>query len=51
MAKVCRISWAGDKNSMTVWKDLSIEFRSGDNLDMLFNAYLRCSHLKTSVLD
>jgi hypothetical protein len=32
---VCHIEWEGDKDSNTVWKDMSIELMSGSNFDMI----------------
>ncbi|KAG5716664.1 hypothetical protein E4T56_gene16361 [Termitomyces sp. T112] len=33
--KPCHIAWSGDKNSTTAWKDMSIQFMTGDNLNMV----------------
>jgi hypothetical protein len=30
----CRITWQGDADSRTAWKDMAIELMSGSNLDM-----------------
>ncbi|KAG6888340.1 hypothetical protein C0995_009087 [Termitomyces sp. Mi166 len=32
--KTCHITWKGDKDSKTAWKDMSIELMTGDNFDM-----------------
>jgi len=32
---VCHVEWDGDKDSSTVWKDMSIELMSGSNFDMV----------------
>ncbi|KAG5644213.1 hypothetical protein DXG03_008876, partial [Asterophora parasitica] len=31
----CRIGWAGDTSSRTAWKDMSIQFMTGDNYNMV----------------
>jgi len=31
----CRITWQGDTDSTTAWKDMAIELMSGSNLDMV----------------
>jgi len=33
--QTCRLTWQGDTDSTTVWKDMAIELMSGSNLDMV----------------
>ncbi|KAG6908737.1 hypothetical protein DXG01_003441 [Tephrocybe rancida] len=33
--KTCHIAWGGDTASTTAWKDMSIEFMTGDNFNMV----------------
>ena len=32
----CNITWIGDKNSSTIWKNMAIELMSGSNTNMQF---------------